>query len=198
MIPCLADFRPAGLAAPAAAAVLALALIARAAPAVAQDGFDVIHSLAGGVLAHDRGVFSSNEEDGVDINLEVQFVEPGWDWWRYIGSPRPRIGGNINTAGDTSLGYAGLYWDYYVLDEFFVAGAFGATVHDGELSDAPGRRELGSRVLFNLAAEIGWRFADRHALSLYADHSSNANLADDNEGLDNVGVRYHFFFGGRD
>ena len=178
-----------------AAALFAVALTLPT-PAVAQSGFDVVHSLAGGVLAHDRGAFSSNEEDGAAINLEMQFVEPGWDWWRYVGSPRPRIGGNINTSGDTSFGYAGLYWDYYLFDEFFIAGGVGGAVHNGEIDEAPGEKELGSRVLFHLAAEVGWRFADRHALSIYADHLSNANLADENEGLDNVGVRYHFFFGG--
>ena len=180
------------------AAALSLPLLVGGSPAAAQGGFDVVHGIAGGVLAHDRGAFSSNEEDGVDINLEVQFVEPGWEWWRFVGSPRPRIGGNINTQGDTSLGYAGLYWDYYVLDDFFVAGGLGAAIHDGEIDDSPGRKELGSRVLFHLAAEVGWRFADRHALSVYVDHSSNANLADENEGLDNFGVRYHLFFGSRD
>jgi hypothetical protein len=193
-------FSPGPRRAPAGRAALfagALALFAAAAPADAQDGLGIVHSFAGGVLAHDRGVFSSNDEDGVDINLEIQFVEPGADWWRFIGSPRPRIGGNINTSGDTSLGYAGLYWDYYVLDEVFLAGGLGASVHNGEIDEAPGEKELGSRVLFHLAAELGWRFAEQHALSIYADHSSNANLADENEGLENVGVRYHFFFGGR-
>lgn len=210
MIP--ACFRPAAAArASALALLLALPLMA-AAPAAAQEaaregaplpasaaaGFGIVHSLAGGVLAHDRGAFSTNDEDGVDINLEIQFTEPGWQWWRFIGSPRPRLGGNINTSGETNLAYAGLYWDYYLLDDVFVAGGFGGAVHDGETDDAPGEKELGSRVLFHLAAEVGWRFADRHALTVYADHSSNAGLADDNEGLETVGVRYHFFFQGRD
>ena len=162
----------------------------------AFDGF--IHNARGGVLAHDFGAFSSNTEDGAAINLELQFSEPGWEAWEYILSPRPIIGGTINTAGDTSRGYAGLYWDLYPVDWLFVGGAVGATVHDGELDESdPDRRALGSRVLFHLALEIGIRFADHHGLSLYADHASNANLADDNEGIETAGVRYTYFFGGR-
>ena len=186
-----------------AAAALALGCLLAAlapAPAAAQDvapgGF--IHNVRGGVLAHDRGAFSSNTEDGIDINLEIQFTEPDWAVWDYILSPRPILGGNINTVSDTSRGYAGLYWDYYPLDWLFVGGAFGATVHDGELDESePERRALGSRVLFHLALEVGVRFAEHHGLSLYADHASNAGLIDDNESIEAAGVHYTFFFGGR-
>jgi hypothetical protein len=190
------SFRSAFRAAPLSAALLALAVAT--APAAAQDGLGVVHSLVGGVLAHDRGVFSSNEEDGVDVNVEIQFAEPRWEVWRRIGSPRPRLGGHVNTGGDTSQAYAGLYWDHYFLDDLFVAAGLGGTVHDGETDRARGEKELGSRVLFHLAAEAGWRLADRHAVSIYVDHISNAGLADENEGLDTVGIRYHVFFDGRD
>lgn len=184
----------------AAAAALALSGLLTAAVAAAQDGAlgDFVHNVRGGVLAHDQGAFSSNTEDGVDVNLEIQFTEPGWAAWDYILSPRPIIGGNINTSGDTSRAYAGLYWDYYPLDWLVVGAAFGASVHDGELDESePERRALGSRVLFHLALEVGVRFAEHHGLSLYADHASNAGLVDDNEGIEAAGIRYTFFFGGR-
>ena len=203
-MPCVADAHPLKSRSAAwgtAAFVLAAIVLGPTAPAQGQQGQalgGVIHNVRGGVLAHDRGLFSSNEEDGANINIEIQFTESSWDAWRYILSPRPIVGGNINTAGDTSRGYAGLYWDYYPVDWAFVGAAVGATVHDGETSDAPGdRRALGSRVLFHLALEVGVRFADHHGLSIYADHASNAGLADENEGIESVGIRYTYFFGGR-
>lgn len=183
-----------------AALLLAALLLGWAAPALGQQRQvpeSLIHNIRGGVLAHDRGLFSSNIEDGADINVEIQFAEPSWEPWRYILSPRPIIGGNVNTAGDTSRGYAGLYWDYYPLDWLFIGGALGGTIHDGEASNAPpGSRDLGTRVLFHLALEVGVRFAEHHGLSVYADHASNAGLSDDNEGIEAAGIRYTYFFGG--
>ncbi|NBC33042.1 MAG: acyloxyacyl hydrolase [Alphaproteobacteria bacterium] len=196
---CAARKEPRKIGDKVAALALGALLSFPSAPAAAQDAFGgFIHNVRGGVLAHDRGAFSSNTEDGVDINLEIQFAEPEWQAWDYIFSPRPIIGGNINTVGDTSRGYAGLYWDYYPIDWLFVGGAVGGTIHDGELEESePDRRALGSRVLFHLAVEVGVRFGETHGLSLYADHASNAGLVDDNESIEAAGIRYTFFFGGR-
>jgi hypothetical protein len=159
----------------------------------------VVHSIAGGVLAHDYGVFSSHEEDGADVNLEIQFTGPRWREWRWIGSPRVMLGGNINTAGDTSRVYGGLYWDWYPVDDrWFLAGALGLTLHNGETEeDVPGRRNLGAPVLFHIAAETGIRFTEHHAVSVYADHASHGGLFDDdNGGLEAVGLRYRYSFAG--
>lgn len=201
----------AGLARSFAAGLLAAGLAVL--PAVAQDDAAVaapgeppprtriVHSIAGGVLAHDYGVFTdSNVEDGVDINVEIQFTEPRWRQWRWIGSPRPMLGANINTAGDTSRVYGGLYWDWYPVNDWWFLGAgLGLTVHTADFEDPdPDERDLGSPVLFHLAAETGVRLAPHHAVSVYVDHASHARLFDnDNEGLDTVGVRYRYFFGGR-
>lgn len=184
-----------------ASACAALVMVLEIGPAAAQESREFggfLHNLRGGVVAHDVGAFSSSTEEGAAINVEIQFSEPGWAGWQYILSPRPIVGTNINTIGDTSRGYAGLYWDYYPMDWLFVGGTVGATVHNGELDeDDRDRRALGSRVLFHLALEIGVRFAENHGLSIYADHASNANLADENEGIESAGVRYTYFFGGR-
>ena len=71
----------------------------------------------------------------------------------------------------------------------------GGAVHDGETSTSRrDRKELGTRVLFREAIEIGYRFQEHHALSLRFDHISNASLADNNEGLDTLGVVYGYSF----
>ena len=155
-----------------------------------------LHSIVGGVLSHDRGLFSSRIEEGIDLNAEIQFRALQADYWSAIGSPRPHVGVTVNTAGDTSLGYTGLTWSWDVTDDIFLAGAFGVVVHNGELeSDSPDRRDFGSRFLFRFGVEVGYRLAARHGISLFADHASHARLLDNenNDGLETVGVRYHLF-----
>ena len=54
--------------------------------------------LAVGVIAHDRGFASDHHEDGIDLNLEIQFAP-----LHRFGSPRPHLGATLNFQGDTSV-----------------------------------------------------------------------------------------------
>ena len=75
------------------------------------------------------------------------------------------------------------------------AFAFGGAAHTGKLQTSRlDRKELGSRVLFYLATELGYRITPKHSVSLRVDHMSNASLADNNEGLDTVGLIYGYHF----
>lgn len=53
-------------------------------------------------------------------------------------------------------------------------------------------KELGSRNLFRIPFEIGFALNDRLRISIMFDHVSNAYLAQPNEGLDTLGVRFGF------
>ena len=73
--------------------------------------------------------------------------------------------------------------------------AVGGAANTGKLETLRlDRKELGSRVLFYLAAELGYRINQRHSLAVRLDHMSNASIADNNEGLDTVGVVYGYQF----
>jgi hypothetical protein len=77
---------------------------------------------------------------------------------------------------------------------FFNTG-LGLAVHNGELeTNDDQNKALGSRVLFRVPLEIGATFGTRHRISILFAHISNAYLADPNEGLDVLGVRYGFQF----
>jgi len=67
---------------------------------------------------------------------------------------------------------------------------------DTDLSETgdDNKKELGSRVLFRIPVEIGVYFARHHGVSMMFDHVSNAYLADPNEGLDTIGLRYSYRF----
>ena len=129
----------------------------------------------------------------MDVNVEVLFgphIELLW------GSLRPAIGASINTRGATSKAYVDARWEIESQKSgLFLALGIGAAVHDGSLGpDFPDRKALGSRVLFHVPAEIGWRWDGHNSLSVYFEHISNGYTQDYNEGLDALGVRYGYRF----
>ena len=56
------------------------------------------------------------------------------------------------------------------------------------------QKALGSRVLFHIPIEIGYRLSAKTSLSVYFDHVSNAYLAHANEGMDTLGGRLGYRF----
>jgi lipid A 3-O-deacylase len=145
-----------------------------------------------GLFAHDQGPASDHHEHGVDLNLEVQFAPLG-----FLGSPRPQLGAALNSAGDTSIAYAGLSFPLYAHSNWFLNGAVSAAVHNGPLHKDPVRCQqysdcgFGVRVLPLFAAEIGYRLDNKSAVSLYYGHMSHKWIVSgENEGLDYSGLRY--------
>ena len=148
-----------------------------------------------GVLAHDvNSLWSgSREESGLDLNAELVLRRPSFLF--LSGVVRPHLGLSLNTRGDTSKLYAGLKWLYRTDSGWFFKLGLGGAVHDGERETRrAGKKELGSRLLFHIPMELGHALGRRHQISVYFDHVSNASLADANEGLDTMGVRYGYLF----
>ncbi len=148
----------------------------------------------GGVLAHDvPGLWAGFRlEGGIDINAELLL---GGGLPILGGRVRPAVGASANTQGYTSRAYADVRWEIETPSGIFFALGLGAAVHDGLLDPTePDRKALGSRVLFHIPIEIGLRLDDRRSVSVYFEHMSNGFLADSNEGLDAIGVRYGYRF----
>ena len=156
-----------------------------------------------GALSHDVGFLGHHVEKGADVNLELLFTAP--DVLSIIGSPRPHIGADINTAGKTSDGYLGLTWGWTLVPSLFGGGALyangslGGAVHDGFTGGKasvppPGRKLLGSTVLFRESAELGYQLTPMVSISALLDHISNANLAPRNAGITSAGARLGFKF----
>jgi len=173
------------------------------APARATAQINPLDEVKIGVLSHDIGFLTHHVETGADINLEVLFTPP--DLLSLIGSPRPHIGADINTAGNTSDGYLGLTWGWTLLPSVFGGGALyangslGGAVHDGFTGGKasvppPGRKLLGSAVLFRESAELGYQLTPMVSVSALLDHISNANLAPRNAGITSAGARLGFRF----
>ena len=173
------------------ALVLAIGMFAVLSPACAEDS--IFSEIRGGGYAHDVDFLSFDREDGADVNAEILFVSP--DCLDVIWSPRPHVGVTVNTDGNTSHAYTGLTWEYEFLGDFFVDGSLGLSVHNGHLdTDNSDRKSLGSPVLFRLGAAVGYNLTEKVNLSVQFEHMSNAYLANENEGMDNIGLRLGYRF----
>jgi lipid A 3-O-deacylase len=180
-------------------AIVAIALLLLA-PLPADAQLKVVDEVKLGALAHDLGFLGHHLEKGVDVNLEMLFTPP--DILSVIGSPRPHIGADINTSGNTSDGYFGLTWGIMLIqslfgasDGVFINGSLGGAVHDGYIDSGPANRKLlGLRVLFRESAELGYQLDPAISVSAILDHISNANLSRHNMGLTSAGARLGFKF----
>jgi hypothetical protein len=172
--------------------VLAMALLLQPDLAFA-DPF--INELKIGVLAHDVPDLWSGfraEPNSADINIEA-LLSPSLAFLG--GAIRPAIGGSISTVGATSDAYIDARWQYETPSGIFFGLGLGAAVHNGQLQlEDWDRKALGSRVLFHIPAEIGYRFDDHNSLSAYFEHMSNAYTVSPNEGMDRLGIRYGYRF----
>jgi hypothetical protein len=141
-----------------------------------------------GFLQHDLDGYGGSE-NGVDLTVELRGSALQGAFWRRVLSPRPHIGVNLNDSGATSSLYAGLSWMIDFRDIVYLSADFGGAVHDGKLETAdPERAELGSRLLFREALEVGVRPRERWRVGVRLDHFSNANLASENDGITNIGM----------
>lgn len=170
---------------------------------------NIVEEARAGVLDHDVR-FLGGRESGPDINAELLFASPfpqDWgnslpDWLAWVARPRPHLGGDLNTAGATSQAYAGLTWtaplSQHLLsdsDAVTLDLDFGPSVNNGHVDRArPDRKALGSNALFRLAAELGWHPTPRLGVYLLYEHASNAGLANNNQSINDIGLRAGYRF----
>ncbi|MCF6302467.1 MAG: acyloxyacyl hydrolase [Devosiaceae bacterium] len=131
-----------------------------------------------------------------DVSFDVLFTSPDIDVFRWIGSPRPRLGATVNFAGLESMVRLGLTWQVPLWDSaFFIEGTFGAAVHNGVLDGAVfPARNLGCLLQFYEAGGLGMNVSDNMTVVLEIEHASTAELCTPNKGLTNLGVKVGFKF----
>jgi lipid A 3-O-deacylase len=168
--------------------VLAVSCVAAPGAIAGPASHGLIDEFRIGVLAQD--LEDNDAEDGIAVNAEVLFPHLGprsRDPLDIFLSPRPHIGAQINTEGDTSLGYFGLTWDIPLSDIFFIEASFGGAVHDGPTDDSGD--SFGCSINFRESASIGVALTDNWRLLATVSHMSNAGLCDENSGLTSGGVQ---------
>ena len=162
----------------------------------AENGF--IDEVRLGVLDHDTGLVGTSKEDGVDIGLE--FLSRPLSSLP-LGSPRLVFGGLVNSEGQTNQSYAGLMARSEFAEDalrtgdgFFLEGTVAVAWHDGKLdvTGTPEEEEWkshGSSWGFRTGFGVGYRIDETWTVALSFHHFSNADLAQPNEGTNDVGLR---------
>jgi hypothetical protein len=182
-------------------AMIALLCLLTASTVSAFDPYDGpkqigwLQEVRAGLLAHDVDDLwsGSSKEEGVDFSAELVTNYPDMFLWQ--GHIRSNLGLSINSQGDTSTLYAGLLWDRDLVFRTFISLGLGLAVHNGELAaDEEDKKGLGSRILFRVPLELGYRFGAHHRVMFFFVHLSNAHLASPNEGMDMLGLRYGYRF----
>ena len=170
-------------------------------PAGAQEAAGkIVDEVKIGILAHDITLGGQGVESGADFNGEVLFSSPRF--LDIIGAPRPHLGVSINSDGNTDQAYFGLTWGLTIFhriagqgDALTIYGSLGGALQDGYTDNAPpGRKNLGSVILFRESIELGYQVTEVTSVSAIVDHISNANLANRNAGITSAGARVGFKF----
>lgn len=108
--------------------------------------------------------------------------------------PRLHVGAIVSTAGGANQAYAGFTWTANISDRIFIDLGFGGSVTDASLDDPAHRPNVGCRVQFHESAGLGYNITQNWRVLATIEHSSNADLCDQNDGLTyaGFGVGYKF------
>jgi hypothetical protein len=142
---------------------------------------------------------ASAETGTADANIE--WLMPALDLGSSVSSNgfslHPQIGANLNLQGKTSAAFAGFAGVVTLPGGLFVEADLGGSVNNGYTSNPPAgsdRSELGCTALFREAFVIGLPLSDRLSVMATAEHMSNANLCQPNNGITNVGLKLGYSF----
>lgn len=164
---------------------------ANAEPYAKTKPFPALDEVRFGIYA--TNLDGANNIDGdIAINGELLFGRLRRDYadpvWQFLLNPRPHIGFSINPQGEVSQAYIGFSRDFYLTDRVFFESGFGAAIHDGPTDDN-NTDSLGCPLLFHESATLGVELTEKLRVMATVEHSSNAGLCSENQGLTNAGVR---------
>ena len=106
-----------------------------------------------------------------------------------ILTPRPHVGATVGLGDGVNQAFAGLTFDLPLTESISFEASFGGTIHDGETrTNNPNSPELGCATLFRESAAISVSITQRLTVTAMIDHSSNAGLCDQNDGITHAGI----------
>jgi lipid A 3-O-deacylase len=130
-------------------------------------------------------------------SFDVLFRSPEVDAFRWIGSPRPVIGADVNFTHESML-HAGLNWHIPIFNTgAFIEPELGGAIHNGALTGAVAPyRNLGCRALFFWSLSIGYQIDEHWDITATEQHGSQYGICgwDNNRGLNYDGIRIGYKF----
>lgn len=178
----------------AVAAGVTLAGLFCSAPAFAQERlFDEVRIGLSGSIQKDKTF-----EPGVFPSATV-FFDPfdqrhAQSFFDHMLRPRVHVGAIISTTGGANQAYAGFTWTVPLGEKFFIDLGFGGSITDASLDDPSKRPVVGCRVNFHESAGLGYNINQNWRVLATIEHSSNADLCDENDGLSYAGIAIGYKF----
>ena len=108
--------------------------------------------------------------------------------------PRVHVGAILSTTGGANQAYAGFTWTVPLGEKFFIDLGFGGSVTDASLDDPSKRPVVGCRFNFHESAGLGYNINQNWRVLATVEHSSNADLCDENDGLSYAGLSVGYKF----
>jgi hypothetical protein len=141
------------------------------------------------VCLHTSG---NTREDGLFTSATVLFDPFGADQGKtlqdHILHPRLHVGAIVSTSGETDQVFAGFTWRADVTNRFFIDFGFGGALNNATLHDSNEGPSVGCHALFHESLAAGYKVSEAWRVLATIDHSSNANLCHDNDGLSYAGL----------
>lgn len=134
----------------------------------------------------------NTREDGLFTSATVLFDPFGADQGKtlqdHILHPRLHVGAIVSTSGEADQVFAGFTWRVDVTNRFFIDLGFGGALNNATLHDSNDRPSVGCHALFHESLAAGYKVSEAWRVLATIDHSSNANLCHDNDGLSYAGL----------
>ena len=112
----------------------------------------------------------------------------------HVLRPRVHVGAIVSTTGGANQAFAGFTWTANFTEKFFLDLSFGGSVTDASLDDPNKRPVVGCRLQFHEAAALGYNIDQNWRVMATIEHSSNADLCDENDGLSYAGLAVGYKF----
>lgn len=126
-------------------------------------------------------------------NLEIALTSPDNGVFRFLFSPRPQFGFNLDrTTGNR--GYAGLTWNLFDSNRLFGNFGLAGSYADPGAPNDPLHRPLGPPIMLHGALELGYHFGAQQSLSLSVDQGRAPDARLGAETSDNLRLRYGLRF----
>lgn len=183
----------------ATALLVAGGMICSAAPASAEGPIGLSEVRLGPAISNGELIPGSYVVPQIDSfsfsNLESAQFDLYWrtpfpNVLRWLGSPRPFVGGILSLGGRESSVHWGWQWHAPLGDTFYLEGAVGNGIHNGALTGAlPPNRNLGCRFLFHWSAGVGANITENVTITAQLQHMSNIIAGcTPNDGMNHFGV----------
>lgn len=176
-----------------AAAMALLATGAMAQDAVSPPFIDEIRFGASGSIQVDD-IYEPGPFPWVTLYFDPLERDNASNFGEQLLRPRLNVGAMVSTTGEASQLLAGATWTFDLNESLFIEVGLGGALTNASLDGSAPGPQVGCPLLFHESIAAGVRIDQHWSLVATVEHSSNANLCDENDGLTYAGLGLGYRF----